>query len=73
MAAGAAERKTPRSFASYKGPWKDRDTDNFVYTLVVGSLSEPVQRMYNFPLHTHEKIFHIMVAIIGLDTVCLVR
>jgi len=29
------------------------------------------ETLYNFPLHTHEKIFPILVAIVGLDTVCL--
>jgi hypothetical protein len=72
---GAAERKTHQDLSPLiKDHGKDRDTDNFVYTLVVGNLCEPVQRnLYNFPLHTHEKIFHIMVAMVGLDTVCLVR
>jgi hypothetical protein len=71
---GAAERKTHQDLSPLvKDHGKDRDTDNFVNTLVVGNFCEPVQTLYNFPLHTHEKIFHIMVAIVGLDTVCLVR
>ena len=71
----AAERKTHQDLSPLiKDNGKDRDTDNFVYTLVVGnSVNLYRETLYNFPLHTHEKIFHIVVAIVGLDTVCLVR
>lgn len=43
----AAERKTHEDLSPFiKDHGKDRDTDNFVYTLVVGNFCEPVQRNF---------------------------
>ena len=43
----AAERKTHQDLSPLiKDHGKDRDTDNFVYTLVVGKFCEPLQRNF---------------------------
>jgi hypothetical protein len=69
----AAERKTYQDLSPLiKDHGKDRDTDNFIHILLDGiSVNLYKETLYNFPLHTHEKIFPILVAIVGLDTVCL--
>jgi len=48
-------------------------TISYIFSWMAISVNLYKETLYNFPLHTHEKIFHIMVAIVGLDTVCLVR
>ena len=69
----AAERKTYQDLSPLiKDHGKDRDTDNFIHILLMAiSVNLYKETLYNFPLHTHEKIFPILVAIVGLDTVCL--
>lgn len=71
----AAERKTHQDLSPLiKDHGKDRNTDNlYILSRLANSVNLYRETLYNFPLHTHEKIFHTMVAIVGLDTVCLVR
>ena len=69
-----AERKTYQDLSPLiKDHGKDPDTDNFIYIFSWMAISVNLckETLYNFPLHTHKKIFPILVAIVGLDTVCL--
>lgn len=43
----------------------------YILSWLANSVNHYRETLYNFPLHTHEKIFPILVAIEGLDTVCL--
>ena len=43
-------------------------TISYIFSWMAISVNLYKETLYNFPLHTHEKIFPILVAIVGLDT-----